>query len=70
MAKVLWEELLQRIESGMTTGADADIVRDLLDEKLDLEIELAKFGIDDEEFADNDIISSEFDLTRLDDDAE
>ena len=70
MAKVLWEELLQRIESGMTTGADADIVRDLLEQNLDLEIELAKFGIDDEEFADNDIISSEFDLTRLDDDAE
>lgn len=44
-----WEALFERIEQGMSTTNDADVVRDLHNKALDLEEELAKFT-DDELF--------------------
>ncbi len=32
-----WEELLERVEQGLTTTADADLIRDLLDKVAELE---------------------------------
>lgn len=58
MAKVLWEQLFERIEQGMTTVNDADTVRDLYEKSLDLEQELAKF-------ADNDVFNFAFEPDGL-----
>ena len=39
-----WGALFDRIESGMTTCDDADVVRDLREQVIDLETELSKFS--------------------------
>ncbi len=44
MSDIDWNALIDRIERGLTTGDDADAVRDLLEKYTDLETELSKFG--------------------------
>lgn len=52
MAEGGWSALLERVEQGLTTGDDADAIRDLLEEMGDLKMELAK--LNDEELFDID----------------
>ncbi len=47
MAGYDWDALFDCIEQGMTTGEDADAVRDLLEKATDLETALSKLNDED-----------------------